>query len=449
MSLSHLTHPQLLIIFTTAPAGLGHLRVTDALQEGLPPDVHSFMLGASDPTLTYLHRISSLNPVFRRLQYFIQYHRLAEQIFTFFYRRSLRRHTEETYLQLSTLLTTHQPATKQAVIIATHFGLAHEIAAIKDRLEQETHVQILLAVVVTDDTFQKIWAVDGADIITVPSQLTRQLLATYFEKKRVLRPRIPVVPYPVSPKFCPLTRRARIGRAKQLDNHSRTPTQILVPISGAAVQLTYLENLIKQLCACPEKPFQVSVVTKLAPFTKTFLTNIQTYPNLTVVTGGTDRQTVDLYEDLFFKAKLPALEITKPSEHTFKVLLEPRQAGGVIMLFTAPVGRHEVDNLAFLLRHGLIPNQAETETLYTALLKDQPEFPTSLHERAKEWRGLILPEGSLQSARFIKNCRSSGVFTQMLKYRRSQEKELACNGVAQFWERIDQAVTRRVASQAS
>jgi hypothetical protein len=442
VALAHLTNPQLLIIFTTAPAGLGHLRVTDALQEGLPPDVHTFVLGASDPTLTYLHRLSSLNPIFRRLQYFIQYHRAAEQIFTDFYRRSLRRHTDQTYLQLSTLLTTHQPATKTAVIVATHFGLAHEIAAIKDQLQKETHVQILLVVVVTDDTFQKVWAVDGADIIAVPSQLTRKLLSAYFEEKRLPRPKITVIPYPVSPKFCPQSHSAQLGRKKQLDINSRTATQILVPVSGAAVQLTYLESLIKHLCTCPEKPFHISVVTKLAPFTKTFLTHIQTYPNLTVVTGGTDRQAVDLYEDLFFKDKLPSLEITKPSEHTFKVLLEPRQAGGVLMLFTAPVGRHEIDNLAFLLRHGLIPNQAETETLYTALLKDTPEFPATLTERATGWRGLILPEGAQQSARFIGNCRTLGVFTQMLKYRRSEDKELACNGVAQFWKKIDQSLER-------
>ena len=58
---TNLTNPQTLVIFTTSPAGLGHLRVTDALLEGLPKDAKSFILGAIDPHITYLHRLSSQN----------------------------------------------------------------------------------------------------------------------------------------------------------------------------------------------------------------------------------------------------------------------------------------------------------------------------------------------------------------------------------------------------
>lgn len=442
MELVNLKDPQASIIFTTAPTGLGHLRVTDALQEGLPKNVHSFILGASDPTLNYIHRLSSLNPFFRRLMYFFQYHPKAEQIFTNFYRRSLRRHTDETYLQLSTLLTTHYPKTKQAVVIATHFGLGHEIAAIAEKLEKETKVEITLVVVVTDDTFQKIWAVDGADIITVPSKLTKRLLTQYFKQKGFQLPKIPVIPYPISPKFSSHNAKIFSHRRSQLNMKSKTPTQVLIPISGAAVQLDYLQSLVKYLCKCPDKPFEVSVVSKLAPFTKKFLGKIKSYPHLTVVTGGTDRQTVDLYQEVFFEEELPVIEITKPSEQTFKVLLEPRQTGGVIMLFTAPVGKQEIDNLGFLLRFGLIPDQKETDVLYSAILKDKPEFPDSLKERATQWRGLILPEGAKRSSQFIKNCRQLGVFRQMLDYRRPHKKALAGNGVAQFWNRIDQVVHR-------
>ena len=53
-----------LIIFTYAPAGLGHLRVTDALFHGLSKDIKPLILGSHDKTIAFLHQIASTRLVY-------------------------------------------------------------------------------------------------------------------------------------------------------------------------------------------------------------------------------------------------------------------------------------------------------------------------------------------------------------------------------------------------
>jgi hypothetical protein len=54
--------------------------------------------------------------------------------------------------------------------VCTHFGLAHKLAAIKEKLQKEKQVRMVLVVFVSDDTFQHIWYIDGADLLVVGSQ---------------------------------------------------------------------------------------------------------------------------------------------------------------------------------------------------------------------------------------------------------------------------------------
>ncbi len=56
-----LADPSLLLIFTYAPAGLGHLRVTDALYHGLPKGVQPVILGAHDRAVGAIHRFMSIH----------------------------------------------------------------------------------------------------------------------------------------------------------------------------------------------------------------------------------------------------------------------------------------------------------------------------------------------------------------------------------------------------
>lgn len=433
---SRLKDKKILVLLTTAPTGLGHLRVMDALQDGLPKGTHSYVLGTADPALTYLHRVCSLNPLIRSIQYFVQYHPLVEQIFTNNYRGYLRHHTRETYSQLLSLLNTHQPSPEKVIIVATHFGLAHEIAAIKAKLEQETAIKVILYVTVTDDTFQKIWAVDGADYLIVPSHTNKLNYVNYFSQKKISVPRMVVNPYPVSPQFSPASETTLTQRKNQLSPFDETATQLLIPISGAAVQLQFIRKIIDNLCEISPKPFKITVVSKTAPFTQSFLNHLREHPHLTVVTASTDRATVDLYQEIFNRQSLPALEITKPSEQSFKVLFTPQQKGGIILLFTNPVGEQEQHNLEFLHRHHLIPSLEQSKKLSELLLRTEPPLPHSLLNEARHWRGLTLPQQSKNSTVFIQKARQTGLFSKMLEYNKPMPTptEISNDGVSKFWQ---------------
>ncbi len=62
-TIDQLTHRKLLLVLTYAPAGLGHLRVTDALYHGLPETVNPVVLGSQDTSIQSIHRLTSVNPV--------------------------------------------------------------------------------------------------------------------------------------------------------------------------------------------------------------------------------------------------------------------------------------------------------------------------------------------------------------------------------------------------
>ena len=50
-----------LVVFTYAPAGLGHIRVADALMSGIPQDLSYTVFAPSDRSTESVHRFSSLN----------------------------------------------------------------------------------------------------------------------------------------------------------------------------------------------------------------------------------------------------------------------------------------------------------------------------------------------------------------------------------------------------
>ena len=93
---ANLASKVLVLVFAMARAGLGHLRVTDALYHGLPKGATGIMLGAQDETIILLHRLSSVSPAGRAVQEFFQ-SGWAEDIFTTLYRESLRKNTERLY----------------------------------------------------------------------------------------------------------------------------------------------------------------------------------------------------------------------------------------------------------------------------------------------------------------------------------------------------------------
>lgn len=296
--------------------------------------------------------------------------------------------------------------------------------------------------IVTDDTFQKIWAVDGADLLLVPSVKIKTKYSKYFTKHKLPKPKILVNPYPVSPNLAVKDGDFLKRRKMQLDNQNPAPTHVLVPVSGAAVQLEYLQTVIENLSSENTKPYKVTVVAKKAPFTQSFLNVVQFYPQVETKIGSTSDETVAAYEKAFEVDDIPSLEITKPSEQAFKALLTPSQRGGVIFLFSEPVGRQEVDNIKFLKRHLLLPNRIDQNYLNNLLVSHNPKVEEHFLRKVKKWRGLVLPANPHMAVKFIKICRKEGIFQMMLQYKRKRSSEVADTGVIQFWKLIKEELTK-------
>ncbi|MFH2118325.1 MAG: hypothetical protein ABII10_01160 [Candidatus Paceibacterota bacterium] len=422
-----------MVVLTTSTAGLGHKRVTRALRQGLPETIQEEKLGANDFWMQILHRFTSRNFVFRYLFELIQNTPILERSFARFYRRRLRKHTKDIYQRMRELIQRRKPTPKVVLILATHFSLAHELAVVKRKLDREFKLKILLAVVVTDDSPQELWAVQGADYLFVPSELTKATLLEHFKIKKLKPiPEIVVKPYPISLSLAKKLDSDQLKEKEaQVKAKGSKPLKVMVPISGAAVQLHYLQAMIESLCQ--EKQAFVTVVSRESKTTAEFLTWAGNHPCINVVAKSDDRDVVKEYEEEFHRA-IYSLEITKPSEQSFKALFSPRQLGGVIMLFSDPVGRQEDDNIAFLLRHGLLPNEKDATAIRELCLGKLDAIDEDLLKRARRWRGILLPIEGAEAGCLIKVLRKTGVLEAMMNFTDFEDShELADDGVQQIW----------------
>jgi hypothetical protein len=439
-TLTKLTSRENMLILTYAPAGLGHLRITDALYDGLPKSVNPVILGSRDKSIQTLHRITSINTVARGIFEWLQSGPLARQA-NRLYRYQLRMNTGVVYEEISRVIDERFELPKKVIVVSTHFGLAHKLAAVKQKLEKEKQVKIILIVLVTDDTFQHIWYVDGADLIVVPSNFIKRKYAAYG-KSLGLSERIEVNPYPINP-----LRMKKLGanqleeKKRQLNPLSKEPIRISIPVSGAAVGTLFFSHLMFAL-HWKSKRFLFHIVSKDAPFTRDFLFLWKNRSWVDLLVGKKDREAVDLYDKLLDENVI-SLEVTKPSEQAFKALIPTSMRGGVILLFSEPVGQQEFDNLNFLQHHGLIPSREVTQELW-AMAEHGGGLDYPLHKRifreASSWRGIRLPWRSQKSADFIWWLHQSGILERMLsanvtqRVLDEQSRVLGPNGVAEFWD---------------
>lgn len=353
-----------LLIFTYAPAGLGHLRVTDALVDSRPKKYPYLMLGSYDRFITDIHRFTSTNPI-AKLIFTVSQYGLTEDIYTALYRHILVHTAGPIYRNLKEVITRRKD-TDEVWVVATHFGMAHQIGAIKDRLAKETGIKIKLIVQVTDDTSQHIWCIRGADLTFVPSKPVREKLEKYSSRRRMYS-KFEVIPYPICPT---LTNSVGLSLGNRHEAFVSASKQInvAVPISGAAVGLAYARTLITIMSKNTDR-FHFWVLAKKSMQTEMFLSSIAKFPNVHLVTGKNDNEMISLYE-LLYQDNLMHMEITKPSEQAFKAILSPNLVGGSILLFTSPVGRQEYENVNFLSRHGLLPGTAGDVPRAIRLSKD-------------------------------------------------------------------------------
>jgi hypothetical protein len=439
-TLAQLSDRRNLLILTYAPAGLGHLRITDALYDGLPKTVNPVVLGSRDKSIQTIHRITSIHPTGRAIFNWLQTGPLARQA-NRLYRYSLRMNTGVVYQELAQLIEDRLSPPRKILVVATHFGLAHKLAAIKERLQKETGVRIVLVVFVSDDTFQHIWYVDGADLLAVTSNFIKREYDAYG-RSLGQNLKVEVVSYPLNPKRAvPLGTRQMADRKRQLDSKGKTPIRVSIPISGAAVGTLYFSHLIASLHEKSDR-FFFYIVSKDAPFTKIFLSMMEGKPWVDLMVGKKDREVVDLYDELLDR-EVVSLEVTKPSEQAFKALTGTQTRGGVILLFSEPVGSQESDNLDFLERHKLIPSTEDNARLWE-IAESSAGAKTPLGKRlfdeSRGWRGVRLPKGSKRSADFIWWMLNSGMFSQMASYNRNpilkdEGKGIqGSKGVAEFWD---------------
>jgi len=440
-NLSLLKEKSLIIVFSYAPAGLGHLRVSNALSGGLPQSVTPLLIGSHDEATSSMHKFMSIHSYTRALMEWAQVG-IQEDIFAFFYRRALMNDTDELYEQIAQIFDQRIDVPKEILFVATHFGLGLKIAAIKNKLESEKGVKVHLIVQVTDDSPQHMWYVNGADLTFVPSEKTKTTLLSYGKRMKYPHIDIQILPYPISLKMSDILSDAKLKqREKQLDPNAENKINMALPVSGAAVGMDFYKVVMNSLHN-RSKRFTFHVVSKNAPFTQYFLFTIATLPYARLYTSIHEREVVDLYEDLYVREVI-SLEITKPSEQAFKSLYSSKQVGGSVILFSQPVGRQEYDNLDFMRRHNLIFPKHETRELMAKfergakLTKYDTEHLFGLRDSI---RGLEIPTNPHKAAAFIWWCFENELLLNMhnhSKTNRTKSLETLSNGVELFWQQIE------------
>lgn len=431
--MDNLLSPDNLVVFTTAPTGHGHIRAMDALKDGLPPNVKTYNLGIKNVRANKIHALGSRLHILQKITEFYQTNSTAERVATAFYKFSLKYNLDFVITGLKKIIN-ETPSGKNLVIISTHFGLGFSIASKKTLIEKALNKKIFLFIVMTDDSPQRVWAVEQSDIIFVPSKQTAEVISTYLGAKSP-QTKVVTISYPVPPRLAQKLSDDEFQKvANQIDPGGNIPTQIEIPLSGAAVQLDYFEKLIKDLSS---PKFQFTVIGEAGMYTFMFFNRLKKKPRVQLSIGNTALQTVKLYESLFYQSARPAIEITKPSEQAFKAILKPNERGGVILLLTDPIGRQEKDNLNFLIRNDLMPDKQAQEKLVAL---DDLDY---LRYRASHWRAIKLPSNPSQAAALIKNMRSSGIFSAMLSYVSHTKPELTSEGVGQIWGEIDKYLENR------
>lgn len=405
-----------LIIFTYAPTGLGHLRVTDALVGARPKDTKYVILGSYDRFMTWIHRFTSINPLGKFIFVSSQYG-IFEDVFMWLYRIFMRLSLDSVYKQIADVININQNF-DDFLIVATHPGMAHQIGVLKERLIKETGKKINFVVQVTDDTYQHIWLVRGADLTIVPSHFVKDHFEKYAKEQGVDFIS-EVIPYPID---VTLTEKlpSEIRRVFAFMG-SKIPINIVFPISGAAVGLPYVVDLLRNLAKISTR-FNFWVLVRKAMYTDMFVSVISEIPRVNIITGKNDNEMIHLYE-LIYKQNLIHLEMTKPSEQAFKAIIEPNMVGGSILLFAAPIGRQEYENVDFLHRHNLVEKIGDVTV-----------------DNSLGLRALILGGNSMEAARDIYRCITSGVFRNMTSndFKFSAETiesgEVGANGASRFWQ---------------
>lgn len=427
-----LTDPRLCIVVMYATAGLGHLRVAKALIEELPPACNPILMDDATKSVSYLHQMTSNSKTANNILEFTQ-QGWAEDITMRFSRFFLIQNANQLKKRLIDVLKRQSIQPTTLLVVATHFGMAHQVAHIKSSLEREMNITIRLVVQITDDSPQKIWYVPHADYLISPSMHTTKSLQSYGQTEGLGKSPGITLPYPLSPVLtAPLSQTAFENKVAQADPSSSHHIHVCIPISGAGVGLPYFHSFMKKLHNM-EPRIMFHVVARRTLYTSPHLRSWKKQSYITVADSRSDREVIDLYESVYKQFPI-LIELTKPSEQAFKACIPPKYRGGSILLFTQPIGRQEYDNLHFLRRHKLIPPQGE-ETTFIHADNAHPQHSIL----ANHWRGLCISNEPQEAAQWFANALRLGIFQRMLHWQQIDDSnEVAMSGATQFWTEVSQ-----------
>lgn len=400
-----------LVVFTYAPAGLGHLRVADALMEGIPADLQYCTFSPLDKPIETIHRFTSLSLPARHMAEWVQ-RGTPQTIFTRLYRNYLKKSSQDLRLQFSSLIRSQKKHPDKVIVVSTHFGLAHHLGVIKSDLENELNTKLILVVQVTDDSPQYIWYVDTADMILVPSRKTKKELEKYAKKEGLKPVCIENIPYPVIPSLAKALNKEKIqNRLDQYNPEKTNKINVVIPVSGAAVGMKFFLHLTQKLHSKSDR-FLFHVVCRKAPFTENFIREISTKEHVQLYVSESYKDIVQMYNNVYFNYVISS-EITKPSEQAFKALLDNDSVGGSFLFFARPVGRQEYDNLEFLRKNNFLSG------------------------KSTNYRGTILPFGSDLSAEIIWEKYNKGLlYKSFNEFLYNENCEVSDKGVYLFWKTV-------------
>ncbi len=439
-----LSDNDVLLVFTYAPAGLGHMRVMNALIDGLPQNIDFAILGTNDTQIRYWHRIISISPLIRGVVEWLQGGRFRLWFYGL-YIWLLRSHTHQLYTQIKDIVISQRFEKKVIVIVSTHFGLAHQIVAIKEKLQKNLKIKLILIDQITDATSMEILYIPGADLIFVPSNKIKASLENYAHRRGLRETNIIVSPYPLSPNLNrELSEKELDLRQKQYTLDSQAKIKIVVPISGAAVGLAYYDKITyilgKSLDRC-----EIYIVVKDYMYTKAFIRKMKRRSWIKLISNQTDRKVVAAYDKLYHDETI-GFEIVKPSEQSFKTLISVKNRGGAILLFTEPIGKQEYDNSNFLLDHQLIPSHEDQAKLVRYALENRTPSETECRDclkLARHWKAIRLTNDPIKDARIIIWCLKVGVFSTMAsstEVAKQTDPDLGPNGVQLFWKKVEETI---------
>lgn len=342
-------------------------------------------------------------------------------------------------------------------------------STMKEKLEKEYGKKVTTALLMTDH-FQKYdqhtWARLEADMILAPdarsAELTEKRInerAEEFFGAEKDKYRLPIVlnvhGYPVE-----LGLKEKISEPEFSEKKSRLSSdlssapRILIPLGGSLPQRDLIAGISANLITKEGygRSERVTVLHKKeGQEYETFVFAMKRNGTKVVSTETTDEAIDETHQYLAGINGNFDILLTKPSEKVNVAQFAPDKAGGLIMAFLPPVGSQEEENLRFFRSYEgghILLSELQEKRLYKFLHKIDKAGVLRLaqegrlrqwQEKAKNLRGVTLPEDPKEAAFILYACKKYGIFEAMTEWQLQpqQNADLSEDGAILTLEKIE------------